>query len=258
LVQTGQRLPGGIIVVFDGTVGNPARNVVGIIKADTSSGFRRLPDSQMDFVEDIFLGEHLKLYKIGMFVRPLPGARGGPFPDGWDAIVYDANILSDRGGAAKYFYETFLGCAIPLDAKDLTNKFYSLTQRFIRNAELDEDAKGGLFQALHTYLKVDRAATIQVAAFSEQYLAPELRDPYADFMSAAAYPTNAIQKDITEIRTQVARRKIRFRRDVQLTGSVEAFDDYVTVESIEGERTPNGTIPSWTRITVKDRILEQH
>jgi hypothetical protein len=40
-VQVARNLPGGVVVVFTGTVGNPARRFVAVIKAETQSGFRR-------------------------------------------------------------------------------------------------------------------------------------------------------------------------------------------------------------------------
>jgi len=53
------------------------------------------------------------------------------------------------------------------------------------------------------------------------------------------------------------RRKLTFSRNVQLTAPSDAFDDLVQVRTIEGDPEPNGQRPTWTEITVRDRIREQ-
>lgn len=58
---------------FSGTVGSPARPFVGVIKAETQTGFRRQVTSGgaigAQFINDLFLTPAAKLYKIGMFIR---------------------------------------------------------------------------------------------------------------------------------------------------------------------------------------------
>src|SRR5271167_1579987 len=39
IVQMSRNLPGGVLVVFAGQASNPAQRIVGIIKAETHSGF---------------------------------------------------------------------------------------------------------------------------------------------------------------------------------------------------------------------------
>lgn len=256
-VQTSQQYPGGIVVVFDGTVGHPARKFVGIIKAEMSSGFRPTDTMQIDYIEKMFLGDQTKLYKIGVFVRPAQDPPTNQFPGGWEATVYDRNILGDRGAAARYFYGEFLGCEIPPDAASLTRQFFNLTRKFIKTAPLDDEEKIDVYQALHTYLKADQAPTIQVATFSDRFFPAPVRNLYSEFMAAEQFPTNAIAKDTSEITKQLERRRISFARGVQLTGTAEAFDDYVKVESIPPEGEDADAERTWTRITVKDRIRQQ-
>jgi 37-kD nucleoid-associated bacterial protein len=256
-VQTSRSMPGGIVVVFDGTVGQPGRKFVGIIKAELSSGFARTNTIDITLVNDLFLGENAKLYKMGIFVRPNADPPDHEFPEGWQAAVYDRNIEDDRGAAARYFYEQFLGCAIPPDAASRTKEFYTLTKRFIKRAPLDEDQKNDILQALHTYLKVDQTQTVQVGVFSDQFMPPDVRGQYAEFMTTQDFPTITVPKDISEIATPLARRRIRFAGGVQVTGTMEAFNDYVTIQGIPEEGQPPDAPHVWTRITVKDRIQQQ-
>jgi hypothetical protein len=91
-VQTRRDLPGGILVVFQGTIGSPAVGFIGLIKAETHSGFRREVTAggiDVAYLQDLFLTPEAKLYKIGMFIQSRVSAK---FPSGWHAFVYDSHM----------------------------------------------------------------------------------------------------------------------------------------------------------------------
>src|ERR1700682_6054947 len=57
-VQVARNLPGGMLVVFSGSVGAAARAVVAVIKAETQGGFRRLNQGgglALQYLQDLFL-----------------------------------------------------------------------------------------------------------------------------------------------------------------------------------------------------------
>ena len=77
-------------------------------------------------------------------------------------------------------------------------------------------------------------------------------------MQGEGIPLRAISKDISEIKGSLTRRRIRFSHDVQVTGSDEAFQEYVkiaTAQPADDNDIPEGE--RWTIITVKDRIRDQ-
>jgi hypothetical protein len=256
-VQARRDLPGGILVVFQGTVGPQSHPFVGLIKAETHSGFQREVKTtgiDVTFLQNLFLTPEAKLYKIGMFVRTKAGAK---LPTGWLAHVYDSHMTTaNREGAAVYFYELFLGCAFPADAAFMTKAFFEHTRQFIRELDVTPEKRGDLLTGLFTYLKVDNAPTIELNTFAETYLPKAARDNYRDYMTANKLPLTAIPKDIAEIEGKLKMRKLVFSRNIRLTAPPEAFKDMIDIETIEG--TGRGKErPQWTRITIRDQIRDQ-
>lgn len=257
-VQISRSLPGGVLIVFKGQAGNPSEKIIGVIKAETHSGFRRTREMQVEFFKDLFLTPQTKLYKIGLFNY---GRQGDPILslDGWGATIYDAQMTSaHRESAAKYFYELFLGCGFPVNAAALTKQFYDGTREFINKINVSDESRADLLTGLYTYLKVDQSPVVELSTFAQNYLTDELKDDYSNFMVHRAFPTIAVAKDTSDLTTQLRRRKLKFSRDVQLSAPPDAFADLVSVRTIEGEPDAvDGGKPVWTQITIKDRVREQ-
>lgn len=254
--QVSRSLPGGVVVVFDGKAGSPARTIVGVIKAETHTGFRRTPTLDVQYLKDLFMTPQTKLYKIGVFTYD-DGARTRAMPEGWTATVYDSQMSSgNRDGAALYFYDAFLGCTLPVNAALLTRQFYENTREFIGKIDIPEEVRSDLITGLYSYLKVDQAPVIEVGSFANQYLPPSARDDFAAFMAQRKFPTNAVHKDLSEIANKLRRRRITFSQNIQLIGPPESFRDLVAMEAIKGEG-PDGEGQDWTRITIRDRIRDQ-
>lgn len=253
-VQVSRMLPGGIVIVFDGHIGAPARRIVGILKAETHGGFRRQVDNgrlSVSFFNDLFLSPQTKLYKIGVFVQD----RAAAFPDGWQALVYDSLMSAgNRQGAAQYFYEQFLGCKIPDNSPQLTKKFFDMTRDFVRGLNISEEDKSDLLTSLYTYVKVDNSPTVQVSAFANTYLDVNVRDQYTTSMAEAQFPTNAVNKDTSDLKNALKNRRVSFSRSIKLTAPPDAFEELIQLESLEGAG-PDGQ--TWTRIVVRDRIRDQ-
>jgi hypothetical protein len=258
-VQVSRILPGGILAVFTGTVGATSHPYVGIIKAETQSGFSRtIRRGTIDarFLDDLFLTPAAKLYKIGMFVRE--GAARSTLPQGWRAIVYDSHMTArNREGAARYFFGLFLGCEIPANSAILTKSFFENTREFIRGLDVPAERKADLLTSLYTYLKVDQTPTIEVNTFSNTYIPTESRDPYRTFMAQRDFPTTAVQKDISDITNMLKLRKVAFQGGIKLTAPPEAFRDLIQIETIPQDGARPGQPSSWTRITIRDQIREQ-
>ncbi|MDR0716496.1 MAG: hypothetical protein LBF50_03640, partial [Azoarcus sp.] len=115
-----------------------------------------------------------------------------------------------------------------------------------------------LLNALTTYLKTDQSATIQVAGFSQSYLGDaQLQDAYAAYMQQKNFPETAIRKDLSEVQSQLKFRKLSFGNDIKLTAPADQFENLVQIESIDGDPDEHGSIPKWTKITVKSHIQDQ-
>jgi len=263
--QLSRKVPGGILVVFDGEVDHPAKRLVGVIKAEPQNGFTRTNTAGslgLEFLEDLILTPQAKLYKIGVFVEMDAAIAAGINPvAGFRAFIYDDGMtISNRDAAAQYFYEGFLGCGFPQSSARLTKKFHSLTKEFIRDLSIPEEQKADLYNSLYTYLKVDQASTVQVDQFARQYLANDhMRDAYEQFMKARDFPMTAVPKDLAEVAPNLRLRKLRFRSDIRITGPAEKFNELVqmkVIDAIPVDGQP-GSDDKWTQIVIRDRIVSQ-
>src|SRR6266851_8164653 len=91
-VQVSRNLPGGMILLFDGTANHPPQRIIGIIKAETHTGFSRSIDSGrlgLQFLRELFLTPQAKLYKIGLFLEHTERPPRGRRQTSWRAFVYD-------------------------------------------------------------------------------------------------------------------------------------------------------------------------
>lgn len=259
--QKSRSIPGGILIVFSGSAGVPARRLIGVIKAEVHNGFTREQAGgilTLKFLKNLLLTAQTKLYKIGLFAETAPEATGEPLSR-WSSYIYDEQLtLSNRNGAAQYFYEGFLGCKFMESSARNTKIFHDLTKKFIQGMDVPETERIVLINALVTYLKADQSPTVSTAAFGEAYLAEdEVRDAYARHMRDADFPVVAVAKDLTDVTTSLRLRKLIFRNQVRLTAPAEGFEDLVTIESVEGDAVAQGVPPRWTRITVKADISGQ-
>lgn len=261
VAQSSRTIPGGIVVVIDGTCGNPARSFMCVIKAEPHGGFtKRQTGGQLtlEYLKDLILTPQAKLYKIGAFLRQ-DTIVAANLTAGWRAFLFDDLITQgNKLSAAQYFYEGFLGLAFPSNSAFQTKQFHSLTKEFIRSANIDSETKIDLLNALTTYLKADQAATIQVEVFSQNYLGDaQLQDAYTTYMQTKDFPTTAIHKDLSEVQSQLKLRKVSFGHDIKFMAPADQFENLVRIEAIDGEPNEQGQIPKWTRITVRDHIRDQ-
>lgn len=260
--QMRRDLPGGVLVVFTGTAGHPAKRIVGMIKAETHNGFtRRVSDGgaiSLQFLKDLLLTPQTKLYKIGIFFEQ-DFLTADLLPAGWRAFIYDDQIsASNKLTAAQYFYESFLGCGFPETSARRTREFHDYTKEFIQKLDWPEDRKTDLHNALVTYLKVDQSATVQVSAFAQAYLPnAEIRDEYTQYMMARDFPQGAVAKDLTDVSSILKYRKVTFAGDIKLIVPADKFEDLVRMRVIDGEVDEHGQIPIWTEVIIRDRIRTQ-
>lgn len=250
--QASRAIPGGIVAVFDGTVGHPAAPFFAVMKAELHEGFIKTNNLQARFVSDLFLSPKTKLYKIGIFISDGVRPRR-PLPEGWVPIVYDSVMTaSQRDAAATYFYSTFLGLDIPINAAHQVRHFFDKTRSFIAGLDVDQESKVDLFNGLYTYLKLDQGNIVQVSQFADRYMPPDMGDDYQRHMRQQNFPTAAVAKDLSEVRGSLRLRRFRFPGSITLSGPPEAVRDLVSVEPIISDEGDE-----WTQVTIRGRIEAQ-
>lgn len=251
--QIARRIPGGMLIVFDGTVGAKAVPFLGVIKAETQAGFRRSKDGAktvVEFLQNIFLTPATRLYKIGlMLFEDTTKAK----PDGRRAFVFDSNIsVSNREAAAAYFYEGFLGCALPSDGPYETARFFDLTREFVRKSDLEPEKKRDVMDSLYVFVRDEQDPTFTAEQFGGRYLPQDMQDPFTDFLNTKKFTPNAVVRDTSQMGNRLRRRRLKFGGDIELSASPEALKSKVQIEAIAAD--DGGPADAWTRITIRERL----
>jgi len=242
--QTARNLPGGILVIVDGTTGVENNKYVAVIKAELQGGFQKAANNTIGFVRDLLLTPQQKLYKIGIFLESPVSVSNAR------AFVYDYNMsMSQEHGMAAYFYDNFLGCTISHTDKYFTNRFYHETKNFIDDEGIfSDDEKFDLHTHLYSYLKSE-TATLNITEFSNQYISePAKRDLYNNHMQNLVGEeglNRSITKDISDIQTKLRMRKVIFSNKVKISAPSDGFENNVkVVEEVQDEEGKISTIVS--------------
>jgi hypothetical protein len=258
--QLHRNIPGGILIVFDGTVGVGDQKFLGAIKAETQPGFRRRADEKKkiitEFLSDVFLTPATRLYKIALFVRQKDVLK---LPDGWSAFVFDSNISpTHRESAAQYFYEAFLGCVLPEDGACETSRFFDLTKEFVRNSSLSGPIKRKMVDALITFVRAETARTFTANEFAEKYLPLNLRDPFNSFVDAKQFPMRAVIRDTSQMGSKLKRRRFRFGSDIEFSTTPEALNNKTVILKTGKAKDLGGEgNDTWTQITIKQPMTDE-
>lgn len=228
-------IPGGVITIISGRIGNDQLRFLAVIKAETQDGFRTAETEQgvtMEYLKDLLLTPTQRLYKIGFIVEI---AFRKPTEDGYSSSNFRAFLFDhlmtalETRKAATYFYETFLGMGIQSSAKKLTRDFYELTQAFINTSAVDEEKKLELTEALRVELRSNNA-TISSREFSDNHLDDDLKSGYVEYMNNKGFPQNAVLKDNDYIKARLRRpRRLVFTSGILLSGPADGFQELVKI-----------------------------
>lgn len=201
-----------------------------------------------------------KLYKTaGFFEASSSDPESEDLNSKWSVMISDSQISQTDGKvAAQYFYSRFLGCGYPKTSARTTKDFYDATCAFIKKMDIDPVQRNDLLNALVTYLKVEKTPTVSVSDFASRFLADiDVQDDFSTYMEKQGVPSTDFTKDITHIESSLSYRKISFGGNIKIVAPSEAFKKLVTIEPIQGEPDQHGGYSEWTKIIVKDKVLQQ-
>ncbi|MFT6599273.1 MAG: hypothetical protein ACJATD_000104 [Alloalcanivorax sp.] len=260
--QNRKNIPGGIVVVFSGRSGVPHKRFVGIIKAEIYTGYEKHKDEKtkkisLKYVEELLLTPGTRLYKTAAFID---SGDSGDFElnASFKVLVSDHQInQADGKAAARYFYSGFLGLKYPDTSARKTKLFYDTAKEFIGGMDVSSEDRYDLMNALNTYMKVDKGETISCSDFSKTYFDVDTQDLFKEFMVDSGVPEASFIKDIEHISSVLKMRKMNFGGNIKITAPPDAFKKSVTVETVKGEPDTSGDSPDWTRLTIKQRLINQ-
>lgn len=261
--QNRKSIPGGIVVIFTGMQGFPKRGYLGIIKAEIHSAYEKeenplTNEISLKFVQEVLLTPGTRLYKTAAFFKTTDIENCDNLNEKYSVLISDHQISkADGKAAARYFYLDFLGCGYPQNSARTTKQFYDATTTFIDKLDVGPEKKSDLYNALIAYLKVGLSTVISVDEFSSSFFETDMQDDFKSHMQDAGLPTTAFAKNVEHIESKLKFRKINFSKNVKIIAPSDVFQKYVIIEPIDGDLDNAGTPQEWTRITIKDRIIQQ-
>lgn len=240
--QHSRIIPGGILIIFNGRIGDPAKNIVGIIKAEMHEGFSKNligENLTMEYLNSLLLTPQQRLYKIGIFIEDTQIRQNDlRETEEFAVYVYDHNInRGDLNVAANYFYNTFLGCGFAESDKKKTKDFFNYTNQFIQNLNVNDEKKLDLTSSLITYLKVDQNTQINVMEYADRYLTNRQKDDYRNFMGENNVPLISFRKNISLITNKLKRRLIKFTNNVKIILPINENENLIKVTEETDEKT---------------------
>ncbi|MDO3383844.1 nucleoid-associated protein [Gilvimarinus algae] len=262
--QKTRGIPGGIVVVFTGTHGAHKHKFLGVIKAEIYSAYEKLIDKKtneisLKYVEEVLLTPGTKLYKTaGFFERVGSLSDSDGLNSKWSVLISDNQISQTDGkAAAMYFYSDFLGCGYPETSARTTKKFYDAASAFIKQMNVSAEKKIDLYNALTTYLKVNTSSVVSPQEFGSSYFDVDTQDEFIAHLSEKGLPPTSFTKDNAHIASKLKVRKVQFSKNVKIIAPSDVFKDLVSIETIEGDLDESGAPKVWTRILVKDLVVNQ-
>lgn len=263
--QRTRSISGGVMAVFTGSQGYPAKKFLGIIKAEIYNGYQKKEDQgtkkiSLEFITELLLTPSSKMYKtLAFFEKDGYDSISTELNDKWVVMISDNQISqADGKAAAQYFYSDFAGCGYPQTSARTTKQFYEATKEFITALKYPVEKQNDLLNALTTYLKVDTSSTVDPNIFASTYFDDvETQDNFKSHLEEIGLPATAFTKDVEHIKTKLQFRKVVFNNNVKIIASPELFGSEVLITPYDGDKDETGVPRKWTQIIVKDRINPQ-
>ncbi|WP_394910615.1 nucleoid-associated protein [uncultured Robinsoniella sp.] len=248
--QQRRTIPGGVVVIFTGTIDNDDKLCMGIIKAEKHSGFHlRTLDgkSLMEYISNLLLTPAQKLYKVAMLIKDESFNENNS--NDIHAFIYDSNNdVNKIKSTADYFRVGFMGCEFQDTSSNSTKNFYLTSRDFFTKHSSSKGTKMlEKLDDLLTYVKNPMNNTICIGDFNEYLTSPEEKDDYMKYMLEHNVPPT-IHKDLSKIETMINKRTIRFENNISLSLPMENYDENISLE----EETRDGEY--YTVIKIKGDI----
>ena len=240
-VQESKDLPASKLIVVSGRAGRSAMPYIAVIKAELQDGFSATSEDVISHIRDLFLTPSQRLYKIGFIhnrVSAPPDADGLYDARNFQAFLFDHLLtINETRSAAHYFYAEFMGMENLASDKKRTREFFEHTKIFINSAEITQDRKIELLEALRAELRSNRA-TLRTEDFASDHLEENIRRSYVSFMASKDFPANAFTKDTEYIKSRLRKRqKMTFQKGVEVSAPSDKLHELVSIQSADAEKT---------------------
>src|SRR5216684_2126742 len=114
------------------------------------------------------------------------------------------------------FWLTYLGCQLAEEPRVSTRKWFDASLTFANEQITDAVTKHTFYEHIHSELKSNRRK-VSPRQFIEDYVPPELRVPYKQFLQDHKVTLHSFPKDVSEIRTRLRRKALHTAHGISIT-----------------------------------------
>ena len=224
------------LVTMSGHVTAHGRPFTAFIKADMEAALteqKREGQSVLEILNNIFMTESQRLYKIGFVTRTAAG--DGKKDNAYQKDQHSVHLFdhlmtgTESRKAALYFYSDFLGSDVAASDRRLTQDFYEKTMKYVKEQAFTPARKIELGEALRAELR-SNAQTLSVSEFAKNHFSEKDSPGFVDFMKKSGFPTHAVTKDTEYVKSKLRRRqRITFTSDVQITTPPDKVGDLLQI-----------------------------
>ncbi|WP_224278495.1 nucleoid-associated protein [Nocardioides lacusdianchii] len=234
--------PEGLLMVADATVDNKQRVfVVAKLEHEKGAQAKREENAQgklifsMQFLDDLIFTTGSRVYKIGFF--PVPDDPAGPLA----GLVVDRQAQGHN--VARYFRESYLGCAWKERPELVTERFMDTVQKWINSLEEPEKRARYTVDLISELQSPDTG--LSISSFASAHLDVADRDPF-ERAAREVLPSAEIPKDLTLVQSRINNVRMDTASGIVVIAPPEPMrDGTLTVESDQGGKSV---------ITIHDQI----
>lgn len=228
--------PAGLLTVIQGTI--ERERCICIVKLEREEGVRihlEEVDGQRTFsvelLRELMLTEKTRIFKASVFHQP-----GEAKEDIRGAVSDNQRPYASTTEVADFFLKKFLGCRL-LDAPEIvTKRFFVETEAFI-NEDVDEPERKARYQIglLATMASEERA--IRPSTFASQHLTTTDRQQYLRRLGEGGVSDTQFDKDLSLIKSQIARVQMDFESGIAVLGSPAALESHAQITTSDSGAT---------------------
>ncbi|MFF2367833.1 nucleoid-associated protein [Streptomyces sp. NPDC058122] len=193
----------------------------------TGSG---LPTFDVTYFANLLFTEASRVYKLALFTTD---GISEDTVEGWAA---DKQMAGKK--LAKFFRETFLGCRLKNEPRQLTLRFHDAAVDWINSHVPDADTRISYHMAVLVELQ-SPTPVLDPDAFTKDRLQPEHRLSFAEYLRESEVPEQTFDKDTELVEAKLSKMRVAFDNGAFLIAPMEVLEDdgALTVEDFGDGRT---------------------
>ncbi|MEU6965746.1 nucleoid-associated protein [Streptomyces chrestomyceticus] len=192
----------------------------------TDDGLRTF---DVTYFANLLFTEASRVYKIALF------SAAGLSEDALEGWAADKQMAGKR--LAKFFRESFLGCQLKDEPRQLTLRFHDAAVDWINTRISNPDTQVSYLMAVLVELQ-SPTPVVDPDAFIKARLHPPHRESFAEFMRDSEVPEHTFDKDTELVETKLRKMRMAFDNGAFLIAPIEAMEgDSIRVEGLNDGRT---------------------